>query len=118
MRRVARFGLAGAIGFAVDFAVLAAALASGFGPYAGRAVSFFAAVAATYLVNARFTFGAGHRIGTRTFLLYLGASMGGLTVNLGAYLLLIWAGAPALAALAIASLCGMTLNYLGYARIF
>jgi putative flippase GtrA len=118
MRRAARFGLAGTIGFAVDFAVLAAALASSLGPYAGRAVSFLAAVAATYFLNARFTFEAGHRIGARTFLLYLGASMGGLAVNLGAYLLLVWVGAPALAALAVASLCGMALNYLGYARIF
>jgi putative flippase GtrA len=118
MSRAARFGAVGVAGFAVDFLVLAAALAAGLGPFAGRALSFFAAVFSTYLLNANFTFGAGDRIGPRTFALYLAASLGGLAANLLAYVLLVWAGAPALAALAVASLCGMTLNYLGYSRIF
>ena len=117
MKRLARFGLAGSIGFCVDLSVLAAMLHLGWGPIAGRAVSFCAAVVSTYLANALYTFGAKASIGARSFVLYLGASLGGLSINLAIYALLVLAGVPALAALAVASVCALGFNYASYSRI-
>jgi putative flippase GtrA len=118
MTRAGWFALAGGTGFAVDFAVLALALYAGLGPFAGRALSFGAAVVATYLINAHLTFGASARIGTRSFAAYLATSIGGLAVNLVIYAALVSAGLAPLGALAAASLCALGFNYAGYSRLF
>lgn len=118
MRRVARFGMAGVLGTAVDFCVLTAMLWLGFGPWWGRAASFWAAVTATYFANATYTFDARDRIGPRNFALYVSASLGAFTLNAAVYSGLVYLGVHPVAALAAASLCGMTLNYLAYTRIF
>lgn len=118
MTRVARFGLAGGLGSAVDFCVLMAMLWLGLGPWWGRAVSFWAAASTTYFANATYTFEARDRIGPRNFALYVSASLGAFTLNAATYSGLVYIGVHPVAALAVASLCGMTLNYLAYARIF
>jgi putative flippase GtrA len=116
--RVARFGLAGGVGFALDFLVLLAMLQLGFGPWLGRAVSFAAAVVATYLLNARFTFSAADSIGPRSFVLYLAASLGGLALNVAIYAALVVAGLSPALALVCASAAAMVFNYASYSRIF
>jgi putative flippase GtrA len=118
MRRAGWFALAGGTGFAVDFVVLAVALASGLGPFAGRAPSFAAAVMATYLINANLTFEASDRIGVRSLAAYVATSAGGLAVNIAVYAALVSAGLAPLGALAIASLCALGFNYAGYSRLF
>lgn len=55
IRQVFLFAVAGVVGLLVDIAVLYA-LRDLLGPFYGRAVSFFAAVVATWLVNRSVTF--------------------------------------------------------------
>lgn len=56
LREVFRFGVVGVAGFLVDAGVLLAALALGLGPWAGRVVSYLAAVTATFALNRAWTF--------------------------------------------------------------
>jgi putative flippase GtrA len=83
------FGIAGAVGFVVDTAVLYA-LKGTIGPYAARLVSFLAAVATTWLINRSLAFRqrAGARI-LREFLTYLASMLAGGAVNLGIYAVMI-----------------------------
>ncbi len=118
MKRVARFGLAGATGFAVDLGVLLLMLSLGAGPWLGRAVSFAVAVSVTYLINAAYTFEARERIGPRSFVLYVSASLGGLAVNAAIYAALVLAGLPPALALTGAGAGAMLFNYASYTRIF
>jgi len=55
-RQIFRFAIAGVLGFIVDAGVLWIALRLGLGYFAGRTVSFLAAVWTTWQVNRRFTF--------------------------------------------------------------
>ena len=55
-RQIVRFAIAGVLGFIVDAGVLWIALRLGLGYFAGRTVSFLAAVWTTWQVNRRFTF--------------------------------------------------------------
>jgi putative flippase GtrA len=110
-----RFGVTGVIGFAVDVGVLYAALALGCGPWAGRVLSFLAAVVATWRINRRYTFTPSGSQWSEWWR-YLGAMTGGALLNLGAYTLTMWLLPPApwLPALGVAvgSLAGMLLNFL------
>jgi putative flippase GtrA len=110
-----RFAVTGVIGLGADVAVLYAALALGAGPYAGRALSFLAAVCVTWRINRRYTFTSSGSQWSEWWR-YLGAMSGGALLNLGAYTLALWllppaAWAPALG-VAIGSLAGMVLNFL------
>jgi putative flippase GtrA len=106
--RPSRFGpfvAVGAIGFAIDASILTA-LVSGFGwsHYAARAVSFAAAVTATWLCNRRWVFektpDARKEYGT-----YLVTQIVGATINLGGFALLIELF-PALARIPVVPLAG------------
>lgn len=55
-RQIFRFAIAGVLGFIVDAGVLWIALRLGLGYFAGRTVSFLAAVWTTWQVNRRITF--------------------------------------------------------------
>jgi putative flippase GtrA len=81
-----RFVIVGTVGFVVDASVLYLALHFGAGYYAGRVLSFLAAVWTTWQLNRRFTFAAAKsgsvwREGGR----YLLAMCGGGLVNYAAY---------------------------------
>lgn len=120
LRPPARFGafaVVGAIGFLADAGVLTA-LVNGLGanPYAARAVSFAAAVTATWWLNRRWTFGArGDRRAARgetsgivgriaaEYARYVGVQTTGALINLGIYALCV-AADPALAAYPIVPL--------------
>lgn len=87
--RFARFVVAGAVGFIVDAGVLYATLYAGAGWYAGRVVSFLAAVVVTWLINRRWTFGAHAAAPTMAeFLRYLSAMSLGALANYATYALI------------------------------
>lgn len=132
LRPSARFGafaVVGGIGFLVDAGVLTA-LVNGFGinPYAARAVSFAAAVTATWWLNRSWTFGNRNeacgdvpkatgvvsRIAAE-YARYVGVQTTGALINLGVYALCV-AADPALAAypilpLAAGSAVALLYNY-------
>ncbi len=113
-----RFGLSGVGGLAVDVLVLYLALGAGLGYFLGRALSFLCAVWATWQLNRRFTFHAeAEPASWRQWWQYLAAMSGGGAVNYGAYsaavLLLPRHPLTGMYAVAIGSLAGMTLNFIG-----
>ncbi|USX27927.1 GtrA family protein [Oxalobacteraceae bacterium OTU3CINTB1] len=110
-----RFAVAGVAGLATDVAVLYLALSLGSGFYAGRVLSFLAAVWVTWRINRRYTFAAGDDA-WREWWRYLAAMLGGGVVNYAAssatvLLLPPWPLTPALA-VAVGSVAGMGLNFL------
>ncbi|WP_374546611.1 GtrA family protein [Rhodoblastus sp.] len=116
-RQTLFFGIAGTVGFLVDTAVLYL-LKGWLGLYWGRAFSFLAAAATTWILNRTFTFGgrvSGHPP-LKELALYIGLMTIGGSVNYLVYALLVthlplFARFPALA-VAAGSLSGMTLNLL------
>ena len=114
--QLARFAVAGAIGFVVDAGVLYLASALGAGWYVGRAISFLCAVLVTWQFNRRYTFpGAAPRPSWAEWWKYLAAMALGGAVNLGAYAATL-ALAPAsvwtpLLGVAIGSVAGMLVNF-------
>lgn len=86
IRQLFFFAVAGVIGLLVDVAVLYA-LRGAIGPFYGRAVSFFAAVVATWLVNRTLTF-RDRRSGLtrrREFTAYFTLMLAGGAVNYATY---------------------------------
>lgn len=116
LRQISLFVLAGVIGLIVDTAVLYA-LRDAIGPFYGRAVSFVAAVIATWLVNRSYTF-HGRSSGLsrkREFSAYFTLMLAGGAVNYGAYSALVL-GFPLVRehlflGVAAGSLAGMVVNF-------
>jgi putative flippase GtrA len=95
----------GALGFVIDAAILTVLVSFfGWSTYAGRAVSFAAAITATWLSNRRWVFertpNARKEYGT-----YLLTQVVGATINLGGFALLIQLF-PALARFPVVPLAG------------
>ena len=114
-----RFGLVGGVGFAIDGGLLPALVAlAGWGPIAARAVSFPAAVLATWWLNRNVTFqGAAAGSAWASLARYVAVSLVGSSVNVGIYTALVL-GSAALAAhpivpFAAASIAALGFNYLG-----
>jgi len=110
-----RFAVAGVAGLVTDVAVLYLALSLGSGFYAGRLLSFLAAVWVTWRINRRYTFTAGDDAWSEWWR-YLAAMLGGGVVNYAAssatvLLLPAWPFTPALA-VAVGSVAGMGINFL------
>lgn len=117
IRQILFFAVAGVIGLIVDIAVLYA-VQGAIGPFYGRAVSFFVAVAATWLVNRSLTFssrssGLSRR---REFATYFTLMLAGGAVNYGVYsALVLGAGLVRehlFLGVAAGSLAGMAVNFL------
>lgn len=110
-----RFALAGVVGLLTDVLVLYLALALGLGLFAGRAVSFLAAVWVTFQLNRRVTFGAGAGGPVwRAWWRYLAAMLVGGIVNYAVYSgVVVMFSFPFLPLVAVAagSLAGMALNF-------
>ena len=114
-----RFGLVGVVGFAVDGGLLQLLVGvGGWGPIVARAVSFPAAVLATWWLNRHVTF-RGRDAGPAWASLarYVAVSIVGTSVNFGVYTSLVL-GSAAMAAqpivpFAIASVAALVFNYLG-----
>jgi putative flippase GtrA len=91
--QLARFLLVGAAGFAVDVGVLAFLLyglgyaAESGGLVGSRIASFLAAITTTFLLNARYTFGASIR--KAKLIRYLIIQLLGALLNIGTYTFLV-----------------------------
>lgn len=123
MRRFSRFVVVGGIGFVVDASLLwLFAIRLDLGPFAGRGLSFAAAVTATWILNRRYTFrdrGSDRR--GREAARYLAAQLVGNGINLLVYSAVVKWG-PALEylplyALVLASGTAMMANYVMADRI-
>lgn len=119
MRQFALFCVSGGLAFAVDAGLTQGWVSlMGFDPWSARALSFPVAVTCTWLFNRNFTFRERRGLPLwREWLLYVGTQLGGLSVNLGSYALLVGVSAtaarwPALA-VAAGSVAGLLVNFLG-----
>lgn len=117
IRQILFFAVAGVIGLLVDIAVLYA-VRDAIGPFYGRAMSFLAAVLATWLVNRAFTF-RGRSSGLsrkREFTAYLTLMLAGGAVNYAAYSALVLGSATVrqhlFLGVAAGSLAGMAVNFI------
>lgn len=116
---ILRFGLVGAVGFAVDGGLLQLLVSLGdWGPIAARAVSFPAAVLATWWLNRSITFRGQDSGGLLASLArYLAVSLLGTSVNFGIYSGLVLSSdtmaAQPIVPFAIASAVALVFNYLG-----
>lgn len=115
--QLARFLVVGAAGFVVDMAVLSFLLYGlGYAGHSGglvgsRVASFLAAITATFLLNARFTFGASIRKAKLTR--YIAIQSLGALLNLGTYTILVLGPlARPLIAMVIGSVLATISNFL------
>lgn len=108
-----RFAAVGAAGFVVDASVLYA-VAGALGLYFGRVLSFWAAATFTWLLNRRFTFDSSNRAERRwwrEYARYIASMLAGAVLNYLAYVAALRWGMAPVAAVALGSLAGMTLNF-------
>ncbi len=120
--QLARFSVAGAIGFAIDAGILTALVTMAHvSVYPARAVSFGVAVFVTWLINRRWTFrtaGASRGQSMRLeYVRYLLVQVSGAVTNLGVFAALL-AAYPALLGvpvvpLAIGAIAGLAVNFAG-----
>nr|WP_281389327.1 GtrA family protein [Parapusillimonas granuli] len=117
LRETILFGVAGTVGFMVDTAVLYA-LQGIMGPFYARALSFLAAVLATWLINRNLAFrGRASALSRKSeFLSYLVLMLAGGLVNYGVYsALVLWQPVVRqhlVLGVAAGSLAGMSVNFL------
>jgi putative flippase GtrA len=113
-----RFCSTGAIGFIVDSGILLIMTKiNHLPPIPSRSLSFTVAVVVTWALNRSWTFRVSSRPSYREFLSYLTTQAVGLGSNFAMYSFLIIlqlpvAGGP-IAALGVASLCALGINYAG-----
>lgn len=121
-RRVVRFAIVGALGFAVDAAVLQLLITVvALDPYLARLPSFLSAATATWAVNRHWTFSDRHdadHVGE--WGRYVLTMLGGGAINYATYAALL-ATVPAVMrwpvlGVAAGSLAGMSVNYLAAGR--
>ena len=116
---ILRFGLVGGVGFVVDGGLLQLLVSlAGWGPIEARAVSFPAAVLATWWLHRRITFRGQEGGGLLASLArYVAVSLLGTSVNFGVYSALVLGSATKAAnpmvPFAIASGIALVFNYLG-----
>jgi putative flippase GtrA len=120
MKRLPRFALVGAAGFAADALLLVLVVgALGLDPFSARLLSVSGALAFTWLLNRSFTFGPSARHPAVEGGRYAGVGVASSILNYLIYGLLLAAlpGLPPLAALAVASLAVMIVSFFGYSRL-
>jgi putative flippase GtrA len=118
--RIARFVLAGGVGFVADAAALWLVLAvTPFGPFVARVLSIGFALCVTWQINRHLTFSPSSRGVAQEGARYGGVGIATSIVNYLVYCAILFAlpAMPPLAALAIASLVAMALSFLGYSRL-
>jgi putative flippase GtrA len=118
MREVLRFGMVGAIGFAMDGGVLMTLVLGGVDALVARLVSFPAAVFVTWWFNRHWTFsGAPKSRPHRQFSMYFVVQLLGAMSNFVVYVAVLKFVEPtplnALGALAVGSFFGMFVNFTG-----
>ncbi len=121
-----RFAIVGALGFAVDVAVLALAIeVLGLGPWVGRAISFAVTVTFTWAMNRQLTFSDRKAHGAagaaREWARFVAANAIGLCVNYAVYAALVAWGPQILAIPYVAAGCGsvagLFFNYAASSRL-
>ncbi len=120
MKRIVHFAMVGGIGFVADAAVLALLIATTtLGPFVSRLASIGFALTVTWLVNRSVTFGPSGRSIAAEGARYGGVGIATSIINYLIYcgLLIVLPGLPVLAAMVVASLCAMSVSYLGYSRL-
>lgn len=120
MRRIASFGFVGAIGFAVDAAMLALILAVlRLDPFLARLASMTVALTVTWRLNRTLTFGASDRPVAVEGARYggIGAASGLVNYLVYSALLLVLPALHPLLALVAGSAAAMVFSYLGYSRL-
>lgn len=123
MRQFLLFCVSGGLGFGVDAGITQSGVSLlGLDPWSARALAFLPAVTCTWGFNRQYTFRATrHLPWWREWWLYLGTQLGGLSVNLSCYALLVglWSVAARWPALAVAcgSVAGLAVNFLAARRL-
>lgn len=120
MGRLARFIVAGGIGFVADAAALWLVLATTpLGPFAARIISIGFALSVTWLINRHLTFSPSSRGVAQEGARYGGVGIATSLVNYLVYCAMLCAlpMVPPLVALAVASLVAMALSFLGYSKL-
>ena len=115
-RQLLLFAAVGVLAFAVDASLLHLAVLGGLGPYLGRILSYLGAVTVSWEFNRRFTFArSATRATFDNWSRFAVSQLGGATLNLGCYFLLLRVSPtvqhfPVLG-VAAGSLAGMLLNF-------
>jgi putative flippase GtrA len=116
IKQFVRFGAVGVIGFIIDAGLLYLLVRSGVNAYVGRAISFPAAVSATWYLNRAWTF----RVHDRTpgqYARYVAVQLAGACANYAVYAVYLSATArsaeAAIVALAAGSVAGLIINFTG-----
>ncbi|ESX19726.1 MULTISPECIES: GtrA family protein [unclassified Mesorhizobium] len=120
MSRLARFVLAGGVGFVADAAALWLLLAlTPLGPFVARVLSIGFALCVTWQINRHLTFSPSSRGVAQEGARYGGVGIATSIVNYLIYCAILFAlpALPPLAALAVASPVAMALSFLGYSRL-
>jgi putative flippase GtrA len=119
MRQFLLFCVSGGLAFAVDAGLTQAWVSlAGLDPWSARALAFPVAVTCTWLFNRHFTFRPQRPLSLpREWLLYVGTQLGGLSINLLTYAVLV-ALVPLVArwpvlGVAAGSVAGLLVNFLG-----
>ncbi|HME41162.1 MAG TPA: GtrA family protein [Steroidobacteraceae bacterium] len=116
------FTVIGGAGFVVDTSVLYAALYLGLGLYAGRVISYLAAVTFTWALNSRYTFKqrATDISRFRQWQRFAVSQLSGAVINLGVYGGLVrmsrYCAEHPVIGVAVGSLMGLMANYLAARR--
>ena len=121
LREMLRFGVVGAIGFAVDGGLLWVLVSNGVSPYVARIFSFPVAVVTTWWLNRLWTFSTSDKARPRRQLnLYFALQVVGALANFVVYLAILYVIEPtrlnALGALAVGASAGMVINFVGSRR--
>lgn len=120
LNRFLRFALVGAAGFAVDALALGLLLvATPLGVFSARLVSIAIALAATWQLNRRLTFGPSSRHVAVEGARYGGIGVTTSIVNYLAYSAMIWLapGIPVIGALVVGSAVALAFSFVGYSRL-
>lgn len=120
MKRALFFVIAGGTGFAVDAGMLALLLAiTPLGPFIARVLAIATAMAATWMINRRFTFGKSRHSLVAEGSRYGGVGLFSALVNFALYsaLILTFPHLWPVAAVAVSSGLSMAVSYLGYSRL-
>ena len=115
-RHMFTFAVVGSLAFFVDAGVFTAMHALGAGTFLSRSLSILTSVTFTWYLNRTFTFKTSKPASFLEFLSYLGGMQLGLITNFTTFFIVLYvsdfASTYPIVALAIATLAGMTINFL------
>lgn len=121
LRHMLIFAIVGGLAFFVDAGVFTAISTLGSGAFVARCVSILTSITFTWFLNRTYTFRTQKPPSFVEFLSYLGGMQIGLVTNFSTFFLVLYLSETAarypIIALAIATLAGMTLNFLISKRI-